>query len=103
MEASELDNYETYGYKSNKTGFNIGTKFEYYDDFYLGLGTSNFIEKIETNSTASAQQQSQQGDYWDSFLNLDFTYDKRDQKFQTSSGFISRYTIDMPVISKTNT
>ena len=103
LEASELDNYKTYGYKSNKTGFIIGTEFEYYDDLYLGLGTSNFIEKIETNSTASAQQQSQQGDYWDSFLNLEFTYDKRDQKFQTSSGFISRYTVDMPLISKTNT
>ena len=103
LEASELDNYKTYGYKSNKTGFIIGTEFEYYDDLYLGLGTSNFIEKIETNSTASAQQQSQQGDYWDSFLNLEFTYDKRDQKFQTTDGFLSSYSLDLPYISDTYT
>ena len=34
---------------------------------FLGLGSSNFYEKIETNSTASKKQQDQEGDYWDSF------------------------------------
>ena len=102
-EAIELDNYKTFGYKTNKTGISFGTNFEYYDDFYLGLGNSNFYEKIETNSTASARQQAQEGDYWDSFVELDFNYDKRNQKFQTSSGFRSFYSLDMPIISDTNT
>jgi len=102
-EAIEIDNYKTFGYKTNKTGISFGTNFEYYDDFYLGLGNSNFYEKIETNSTASARQQAQEGDYWDSFVELDFNYDKRNQKFQTSSGFRSFYSLDMPIISDTNT
>jgi len=102
-EATENDNYKTFGYKTNKTGFRIGTNFEYLNDFYLGLNTSNFYEKIETNSTASAQQQSQEGNYWDSFLKFDMNYDKRNQKFQTSSGFKSFYSINVPVISDTNT
>ena len=102
-EAIETDNYKKFGYKSNKTGFSFGTKFEYKDDLFLGLGNSNFYEKIETNSTASKKQQDQEGDYWDSFLNIDFDYDKRNQKFQTSSGFRSFYSIDMPVISETAT
>ena len=102
-EALETDNYKTFGYKSNKTGISIGTNFEYLDDFFLGIGNSNFYEKIETNSTASTRQQAQEGNYWDSFLKLDFNYDKRNQKFQTSSGFRSFYSLDIPVISETNT
>jgi outer membrane protein insertion porin family len=102
-EAIEIDNYQTFGYKTNKTGFSIGTDFEYLNDFYFGLNTSNFYEQIETNSTASAQQQSQEGNYWDSFINLNLNYDKRNQKFQTSSGFKSFYSLNMPVVSDTNT
>ena len=77
--------------------------FEYLNDLFLGIGNSNYYEKIETNSTASAKQQAQEGDYWDTFLNLDFNYDKRDQKFQTSSGFRSFYSVGLPILSDTNT
>jgi len=103
FEALENDNYKTFGYKSNKTGFSYGTNFEYLNDFYLGLSNLNFYEKIETNSTASARQQAQEGNYWDSFIKLNMNYDKRDQKFQTSSGFRSLYSLDLPLISDTNT
>ena len=102
-EATETDNYETFGYKTNKTGASIGTNFEYLNDFYIGLNTSNFYEVIETNSTASAQQQAQEGNYWDSFIKFNLNYDKRNQKFQTSDGFKSYYSLDLPLISKTNT
>jgi len=102
-EATENDNYQTFGYKTNKTGISIGTNFEYLNDLYLGLGNSNFYEEIQTNSTASAQQQAQEGNYWDSFIKIDMNYDKRNQKFQTSSGFRSYYSLDLPVISDTNT
>ena len=101
--ASEDDNMEKFGYKSNKTGFNIGTNFEYLNNFRLGLGTSNFYEVIKTDSTASKTQQDQKGNYWDSFLDIDFNYDKRNQKFQTSSGFLSYYAINLPLISEKNT
>ena len=103
IEAVETDNYELFGYKTNKTGFNIGTNYEFLDDLFLGVGTSNFYEKIETNSTASARQQEQEGNYWDTFISLDFDYDKRNQKFQTSDGFRSYYSIDLPLISDSNT
>ena len=102
-EATETDNYGRFGYKSNKIGFKLGTDFEYLKNLYLGLGNSNFYEKIETNSTASKRQQDQEGNYWDSFVNLDFNYDKRNQKFQTSSGFKSYYSVDVPILSDTAT
>ena len=102
-EATENDNYKTFGYKSNKTGISIGTDFEYLNDFYIGLNSSNYYEVIDTNSSASSQQQAQEGNYWDSFIKLNMNYDKRNQKFQTSDGFKSFYSVDLPIISDTNT
>jgi outer membrane protein insertion porin family len=102
-ESLENDNFEKFGYKSNKTGINIGTNFEYLKDLRLGVGMSNFYEVIKTNSTASEAQQNQEGNYWDSFLNLDFNYDKRNQKFQTTSGFRSYYSLDLPIVSDNKT
>ena len=101
--ATEDDNYKTFGYKTNKTGISIGTDFEYLNDFYIGLSNSNFYEVIDTNSTASTQQQAQEGNYWDSFIKINMNYDKRNQKFQTSDGFKSLYSLDLPLLSETNT
>ena len=102
VQTLETDRMSTSGYKTNKSGFRVGTDFEYYDDLFFGVGTSNYYEKISTDSTASARQQKQKGHYWDSFLNLNFTQDKRNQKFQTSKGHLSRYDVDIPLISDTN-
>tara|TARA_B100001121_G_scaffold193456_1_gene168985 strand:+ start:1131 stop:3380 length:2250 start_codon:yes stop_codon:yes gene_type:complete len=103
FKASEIDRLTSSGYKTNKTGFEFGTKFEYLEDFKFGASGRSFYEKIETDATASATQQKQEGDYWDTFLNLDFDYDKRNQKFQTTKGFRSIYSLDLPLLSKTNT
>ena len=103
FKASEIDRLISSGYKTNKTGFEVGTKFEYLEDFKLGASGRSFYEKIETDSTASATQQKQEGDYWDTFLNLDFDYDKRNQKFQTTKGYRSIFNLDIPLISDTST
>ena len=67
------------------------------------MGNSNYYEKIETDSNASARQKTQKGNYWDSFLNLSFDLDDRNQKYQASEGFRSQYFLDLPVISETAT
>ncbi len=103
IDSIEIDRSKAFGYKTNKTGFSIGTNFEYLDDLNLGLGMSNFYEKITTDGSASALQKTQDGNYWDSFLKLDFNYDKRNQKYQTTDGFKSYYSINIPIISDTNT
>ena len=103
LEALEIDRTKTSGYKTNKTGFSTGTKFEYLSDFNFGLSARSTIEKIETNSTASSQLKRQKGNYWDTFVNMDFDYDKRNQKYKTSKGFKSSYNINIPVISEVST
>ncbi len=102
IQALETDRLSTSGYKTNKTGFGFGTKFEFQDDLYIGIGQDSYYEKIDTNSTASARQKAQEGDYWDTFINLDFDYDKRNQKYKTSDGFRSSYNVKLPIISENN-
>ena len=103
IDATEVDRSTDFGYKSNKTGFSLGTNFEYLDDFRVGVGFTNFYEKISTDNTASTLQKTQDGNYWDTFLRFDFDHDKRNQKFQTSEGYRSYYSLDLPLISDTNT
>ena len=103
FEATEIDKLKDFGYKTDNTGFSYGTTFEFLDDLRLGIGNKNTYQKIETDNTASALQKKQEGDYWDSFLNFDFIYDKRNQKFKPSDGFRSSYSIEIPLISETNT
>jgi len=100
VEAVEIDRLKAFGYKTNKTGLSVGTDFEYLSNLRVGIGNSNFYEKIDTDSTASAKQRAQKGNYWDSFLDLSFDYDTRNQKFQTTEGFRSQYFIDIPIVSE---
>ena len=102
IQSLETDKLTDSGYKTNKTGFGFGTNFEYQDDVFIGLGQNSYYEKIETNSSASTRQKSQAGNYWDTFLNLDLNYDKRNQKYRTSDGFLSNYSINLPIISENN-
>ncbi|MBD1154267.1 outer membrane protein assembly factor BamA [Pelagibacterales bacterium SAG-MED21] len=103
VQAIEIDQLKNFGYKTNRTGFELGTGFEYLEDFNLNLSTSTFVEKIETDSTASTRQKSQAGNYLDTFAKFNFDLDKRNQKFKTSDGYRSNYNIQIPIISDTNT
>ena len=103
FESSEFDRLSQSGYKNNKVGASFGTDFEYLDDLVLGIGSSNYYESIDTNDIASARQKKQEGDYWDSFLKLNFLYDKRNQRFKTSDGYFNKYATNIPLISENNT
>ena len=99
LESSLTDRLENFGYKSNKTGFSIGSGYEFYDDLYWNTGISSYVEKLDTDSTASANMKKQEGSYFDTFFNQSFSYDKRNQKYKTTDGFISRFTQNIPLIS----
>jgi outer membrane protein insertion porin family len=103
IESIEIDKSEDFGYKTNKSGFSYGTRFEVLEDFFFGIGNSNYYESIDTDSTASVLQKAQEGDYWDSFINLDFINDKRNQRFKPTDGYRSSYSVDIPIISDNNT
>jgi len=99
IQADEVDRLTDFGYKSNKMGFSLGTNFEYLEDLRLGLGTSTYYERIETDNSASARQKKQKGDYLDTFLKVNLDYDKRNQTYKASKGFLSSYNLDLPILS----
>ena len=99
LESTITDRLTDFGYKSNKTGFSVGSGFEFYDDLYWNTGVSTYVEKLETRSTASATMKKQEGSYFDTFFNQTFSYDKRNQRFKTTNGYISRFTQNIPLIS----
>ena len=103
VQALEIDRISDFGYKTNKTGFEVGTSFEYLNNLNFGISTRAFYEKMETDATASVRQKKQEGDYFDTFLKFYFDNDKRNQKFKTTDGYRSNYTLDIPLISDTNT
>jgi len=103
LESTVTDRLKNFGYESNKTGFSVGSGFEFYENLYWNTGFSSYIEKLETDSTASASIKKQEGSYFDTFFNQTFSYDKRNQKFKTSEGYISRFTQNIPLISESYT
>tara|TARA_B110000971_G_scaffold220064_1_gene262688 strand:+ start:317 stop:2566 length:2250 start_codon:yes stop_codon:yes gene_type:complete len=103
FESTVTDQLANFGYKSNKTGFSIGSNFEFYDDLYWNTGISSYVEKLDTDVSASATMKKQEGSYFDTFFNQTFSYDKRNQKYKTSDGYISRFTQNIPLISDTYT
>ena len=103
LESTITDRLTNFGYKSNKTGFSVGSGFEFYDDLYWNTGIATFVEKLETDSTASASMKKQEGSYFDTFFNHTLSYDKRNQKYKTSDGYISRFSQSIPLLSESYT
>ena len=100
LQSTATDRMTNYGYKSNKHGFEIGSGFEYYDDFFVNLGLSSYVENIKTDSSASASIEKQKGSFFDTYLNYTLDYDKRNQKFRTSKGYRSSFNQSIPLISE---
>ena len=103
LESTITDRLKDFGYKSNKSGFSLASGFELYDDLYWNTGISSYVEKLDTDSTASATIKKQDGSYFDTFFNHTFRYDKRNQRYKTSDGYISSFTQNIPLISESYT
>ena len=97
LDSSQTDNMSTFGYKTSKTGFSIGTSFEQYEDIYFSPSISNYFESLKTSSKASDAKKKQKGDYIDSNFNYGLTLNKLNQNFQPSSGFKSSFYQTIPI------
>ena len=101
--AINTDKMTESGYDSGEVGFNFGTKFEQYDNLFFSPSFKTVAEKLETNSLASSSIKKQEGNYFTSTIGYSFDYDVRNQKFQTSDGFRSKFSQTLPIISDSNT
>jgi len=79
--------FDNSGYDNKTIGFNVSTKYEIYEnlDFEYGLGLSH--DSINTNEGSSALIKSRDGDYLTTKYFYNFINDKRNRKFQPTSGY----------------
>ncbi len=101
--AINTDKMADSGYDSSEIGFSFGSKFEQYDNLFFNPFFKTVAEKLETNSLASSSIKKQEGSYFTSTAGYAFDYDVRNQKFQTTDGFRSKFTQTLPVYSDSNT
>ena len=99
-ESTITDRLATYGYKSTKTGFSASSGFEYYEDLFVNTGISTYSETITSDSTASTAIKNNTGKYITTYFNYALTYDKRNQKFQSTDGYKSRFTQSLPIVAR---
>ena len=98
LDVSSTDRTATTGYESTRTGFNIGTSFEQYENVYFSPGISVAHEVIEAESTASSNIKKMDGTYFNSDFEYSITLDKRDQSFQPTAGYRTSFTQSLPII-----
>ena len=98
LDVSSTDKTETSGFQSSNTGFLLGTEFEQYENIYLSPAIDLSFEDIEVDQGASASVKKMEGSY----SNVDFSYgitvDRRNQRFQPSSGYRTKFIQSLPVI-----
>ena len=100
---TDTDKLTDSGYESTNAGFSLGTAFEQYDDFYFRPNFNTSYEKLNTNSSASENLKKQKGTYFTIDIGYTLDLDKRNQRFQTSDGFQSKFIQRIPLISESNT
>ena len=99
VETTKEDLMSKYGYKTNKTGFTFGTKFEQYKDIYFSPNISSYFESLETSSKATAAKKKQEGDYFDSNFSYSISLNKLNQNFQPTEGYRSTFYQTLPLIA----
>ncbi len=100
---TDTDKLTDSGYESTNAGFSLGTAFEQYDDFYFRPNFNTSYEELNTNSSASANLKKQKGTYFTTDIGYTLDLDKRNQRFQTTDGFQSKFIQRVPLISESNT
>ena len=100
---TDTDKLADSGYKSTNAGFSFGTAFEQYDDFYFRPTFKTIYEELTTNASASTNLKKQEGTYFTSTIGYTLDLDKRNQRFQSTDGFQSKFLQTIPLISESDT
>ena len=98
LDLSSTDLKESSGYESSKTGFSFGTEFEQYENIFFSPALNIVNEDIEADGSASDAIKRMDG----TFTNIDFNYgitqDKRNQVFQPTSGYKTKFVQSLPIL-----
>ena len=97
FENTSKDAMSSSGFKSNKTGFNIASKFEQYEDIYFHPKLSLYYEDIETNDNASTAYKKQEGTYFENEFSYSLTLNKFNQRYLPTDGYKAIFFQSLPI------
>ncbi len=99
IESSSDDFMSSSGYKTSRTGLTLGTEFEQFNNFFVSFEISNYYEDLETSSTATEIVKKQEGNYFENLLTYALKYNRLDQNFQPTDGYINYFSQTLPIYS----
>ena len=103
IESTEIDKMKNFGYKTNKIGFSIGTRYEQFEDIYFSPSVSTYYEDLTTSSSASQSLKKQTGDYFDINFLYGLELDKRNARYRPTNGYKSKFTQTLPLVTDEQT
>jgi outer membrane protein insertion porin family len=92
---SEKDDYTNAGYENKRVGTNFSTKYEIYEDIFFRPNIGIQYDSLGITGTASNLLRSREGDTVSSSVGYVFSIDKRDSKFNPTSGTIFYFSQDI--------
>ena len=99
LQSTSTDKEKDYGYKSSLNKILLGTRFEQYENIFLSPSLSISSEQLTTTALASTNYKKQEGSYFDAVLNYYISYNTLNSSFRPSSGFVSTFTQELPIVS----
>ena len=99
LQSTAVDKEKDAGYKSSLNKFSMSTYFEQFEDFYFSPKLSISNEALTTTAKASANYKKQEGSYFDTLFYYQLSYDKRDSVYRPTSGYVSTWIQELPIIS----
>ena len=73
------------------------------DDFFITPNFSTYLESVTTSSTATANLKKQEGSYFDTEFSYFLDLDKRNESFQPTDGYRSRFNQVLPIVADHST
>jgi outer membrane protein insertion porin family len=80
------DDYSNSGYQNTRAGTKFATKYEIYEDLFFRPNIGIQYDKLEITGAASNLLKSRAGNFTTSSVGYNFLIDKRDSKFNPTSG-----------------
>ena len=98
LEISSTDRSNTSGFQSSRTGFELGTAFEQYENVFISPEISIALEDIEVNEDATAAVKKMEGNFFNADLTYAISLDKRNQRFRPTQGYKTTFRQSLPLI-----
>ena len=98
LEISSTDRSNTSGFQSSRTGFELGTGFEQYENVFISPEISIALEDIEVDEDATAAVKKMEGNFFNADLAYAISLDKRNQRFRPTQGYKTTFRQSLPLI-----